>query len=135
MVSGLGIFFFRVLAISDTRWKIIFRNTLRAIFWGSRWVLFSKVYIFYGHDIDSRMYCKTLPPLCPISPRDVYKSDRIFSYQGYQRRTHAILKKILAIRITLISLIKVAHYLMRFEPNWKKILQNSGKWISIPEGM
>ena len=27
------------------------------------------------------------------------------------------------------------HYLMRFEPNWKKILQNSGKWISIPEGM
>ena len=30
---------------------------------------------------------------------------------------------------------KVSHYLMRFEPNWKKILQNSGKWISIPEGM
>ena len=28
-----------------------------------------------------------------------------------------------------------AHYLMRFEPNWKKILQNSGKWIWIPEGM
>ena len=27
------------------------------------------------------------------------------------------------------------HYLMRFEPNWKKILQNSGKWIWIPEGM
>ena len=27
------------------------------------------------------------------------------------------------------------HYLMRFEPNWKEILQNSGKWIWIPEGM
>ena len=30
---------------------------------------------------------------------------------------------------------KTKHYLMRFEPNWKIILQNSGKWISIPEGM
>ena len=34
-----------------------------------------------------------------------------------------------------VSFPKIDHYVMGLEPNWKKIPQNSGKQIRIPEGM